>query len=267
MDAIRTEALLQGTNEYPLPLAGHWNTGQEKDGFSPSYQMGMIDRGHYLFPWFLMPDLSADPNDQRWIDYYEASIKRAAQFNLPISLVGTQWEALLYSDEYYNLPPDNNPNVVAANGKVSREVSPFGPVNYWEEVGTKWGSSPMIKKLQEWYPNPPLILFVSNNEATKLAWTSVEDDRRYVKLYGAGRDDNFKRKVVGDGWIERYRALQQGIRVGLTAKGWKQNAVFIGYSAFGPSHFGRWGAWMDQSLYSPNRIDPAPLAWDGGSPP
>jgi hypothetical protein len=267
IEGIRTEALRQGTKDFPLPLAGHWNTGQEKDGFSPSYQLSMIERGHYLLPWFLMPDTTANPDDQRWIEYYETAIKRAGQLNLPISFVGTQWEFLLTTDEFFNLPPDNNPNVVAADGQVSRSVSPFGPVSHWEEVGMKWGSSRMIKKLQEWYPNPPLVLFVSNNEQVKLEWTNVEEDRRYLKLFGAGHDDNFKRKVVGDGWIERYRALQQGIRTGLSARAWKQNAVFIGYSAFGPSHFGRWDSWMEHSLYTTGRIDPSPLAWDGGTPP
>jgi hypothetical protein len=266
-EGIRTEALRQSGRDYPLPLAGHWNTGQEKDGFTPSYQMSMIDRGHYLLPWFQMPDISASPDDPRLIGYYEASIKRAAQLNLPISLVGTQWEIILSTtDEYFSLPPDKNPNVVTTAGQIRHEVSPFGPVGPWEEAGMKWGSSRMMKKLQEWYPNPPLVLFVSNNEHTKLEWTRVEEDRRYIKLFGTGHDDNFKRKVVGDGWIERYRALQHGIRGGLTARAWKNNSVFIGYDAFGPSHFGRWDEWMEHSLYSPGRIAPWPLAWDGGTP-
>ncbi len=268
IEGIRTEALRQGSRDYPLPLAAHWNVGQEKDGFSPSYQMNMIDRGHHLLPWFNMPDMSVIPDDQRWIDYYETAIKRAAQLNLPISFVGTQWEFILSAtDEYYNLTPDNNPNVVTASGEVRREVSPFGPVGPWEEAGIKWGSSRMIKKLQEWYPNPPIVLFVSNNEHTKLHWTKVEEDRRYVKLFGTARDDNFKRRVVGDGWIERYRALQHGIRQGLSSRAWKNNAIFIGYSAFGPSHFARWDGWMEHSLYTSGRIDPWPLAWDGGAPP
>jgi hypothetical protein len=267
VEGIRTEALRQNGREFPLPLAGHWNMGQERDGFTPSYQMSMVDRGHYLLPWFHMPDLSANPDDQRWIDYYETAIKRAAQLYLPISLVGTQWEFILSAtDEYYHLPPDKNPNVVTAEGQVRREVSPFGPVGHWEEVGMKWGSSRLMKKLQEWYPNPPMVLFVSNNEHTKLEWTRVEDDRRYIKLFGTGHDDNFKRKVVGDGWIERYRALQHGIRGGLTARAWKNNSVFIGYDAFGPSHFARWDEWMEHSLYSTGRIAPWPLAWDGGTP-
>src|SRR5215510_1687488 len=55
----------------PLPLAGHWNLGQEKNGFSPDYQMKMIERGHHLLPWFLLPDGAVNPEDPRWISYYE----------------------------------------------------------------------------------------------------------------------------------------------------------------------------------------------------
>jgi hypothetical protein len=60
--------------------------------------------------------------------------------------------------------------------------------------------------------------------------------------------------------------LQQGIREGLSNKQWKDNAVFIAYDAFGPSHFARWAGWMEHSLYSSGRVAPWPLAWDGASP-
>ncbi|HHW08528.1 MAG TPA: hypothetical protein GXX29_00985 [Firmicutes bacterium] len=90
-------------------------------------------------------------------------------------------------------------------------VSPFGPVELWREVGKKWTSG----RMQEWYPDPPLILFVSNNEHRKLAWHEVEQDIRYLEMYGPGRDDEFKRDVVAQAWIERYRALQEGMREGL----------------------------------------------------
>lgn len=269
VDGIREEALRDNQSNYgrPLPLAGHWNLGQAKDGFDPSYQMRMIEQGHYLLPSFLMPNVNTNPEDPRWISYYEASIKRAAQLKLPIALIGTQWEAMLsVDDEYVNLPPDQNPNVVTADGKIRREVSPFGPVGAWYEAGMKWASSPMMKKLQEWYGDPPLLLFISNNEHVKLQWMKVEDDQRYIRLFGRGRDDDFKRKIVGDGWIARYRALQDGIRDGLVDSRWKERVMFIGYDAFGPAHFGRWAGWMEYALYSKGRINPWPLAWDGGSP-
>ena len=123
-----------------------------------------------------------------------------------------------------------------------------------------------MKQLQVWYPDPPLVIFLSNNEHSKLRWKDVEKSKRYLDKYGRGRDDDFKRKAVADGWIERYRALQDGLRDGLDSATWKKNAVFVGYDAFGPPHLGRWGGWIDYSLYSKGRMDPNALMWDGGSP-
>jgi hypothetical protein len=110
-------------------------------------------------------------------------------------------------------------------------------------------------------------LFVSNNEATRLQWYDVEKSKRYVDLYGLGQSDNFKRQVVGNGWIPHYRELQGGMRQGLGSQGtWSQNAKFVGYNAFGTAGIGRTDSWTQYSLYIPGRIDPSPLAWDGTSP-
>ncbi len=263
---IRREATLPNGSDagYPLPLAAHWNTGQMPTGFTPAYQIGMIEKGHHLLPWFNFPV----PGENSKYEYYESSIKKVAASKLPVSFVGTQWESLLStSPEFSKLPLDKNPNVIDLNGKVLPSVSPFGPVELWREVGRKWTSTPIMKKLQEIYPDPPLVLFVSNNEHRKLQWKDAEGSLRYLALYGKGKDDAFKRKVIGDGFIERYRALQEGMREGLTAKSWKDKAVFIGYEAFGGSAFARWGGWIEYSLYTPGRIEPWPLAWDGASVP
>ncbi|MFN0088096.1 MAG: hypothetical protein ACKVX9_22075 [Blastocatellia bacterium] len=268
-EAIRAEALRPDLDvaDRPLPLAGHWNLGEGRDGFGPEYQMRMLDRGHHLLPWFLMPNEQANPEDPRWRSYYEGAFRRAAQLRLPISLIGTQWEQMLsVEQEYLDLPPEQNPNVVQGDGKIRREVSPFGPIGAWYEAGQRWGSTAMLKRLQDLYPDPPLVVFVSNHEHAKLQWPKAEEDRRFGRLFGDGRDDEFKRRIVGDGWIARYRALQAGLRDGLTNANWKAKAIFIGYDAFGPAHFGRWAGWMEYALNSKRRIDPWVHAWDGGSP-
>jgi hypothetical protein len=261
-------AQFDGGTGYPLPLVAHWNLGEGKGGFSPNYQLGLINDGHYILPWFLMPDWWAEPADTRWLNYYEAAIKRAAELRLPIALVSTQWEIWLsVEDQYLNLPSATNPNVVTDKGQVLRMVSPVGGVDAWRQLGCRWTNSKMIAQLQEWYPNPPAVYFISNNEHTKLEWSKVETDSRYVARYGTGRSDEFKRKLVGDGWITRYRAIQEGLRAGLASDAWRDKAIFMGYEAFGPAHYGRWPGWLEYSLYSKGRIDPSYLAWDGGSAP
>ncbi len=260
------EEVLRGNNDAigkPLPLASHWNEGMSKDGYTPHYQVAMIRKGHHLLPWFNMPR----PGQNTGISYY-APLNKVAELKLPITFISTEWEHLLTSDPaYFNLPPDKNPNVVDLNNKILPKISPFGPVKYWRELGRKWTAGPIMEILQELYPDPPLIIFLSNNEAVKLRWTEIERDKRYIAKYGIGRDDNFKRKIMGDAWIERYRALQEGMREGLTNPHWKDKAIFIGYNAFGSSFFARSTNWMDYSLYTPGRFSPWPLAWDGGGPP
>lgn len=274
-DSIRREALAPNSEtNHPLPLVGSWNASTwwnyntDTAGFYPGWQLEMVDQGHHLLPWFNQPDPGPDcEQGQFCTGYFESPIKKAAQLNLPISFIGTQWEHYLYDDPaYFDLPPDQNPNVVSPNGTVQKKISPFGPVNYWYEVGKKWGSSPLMQQVIAWYPNPPLVIFVSNNEAIKLTWPDAEMDKHYIDLYGYGRDDNFKRQVFGDAWEKRYSALIQGFRGGLGNPNWQAWSKFIAYEAFGPGSFGRWDEWKEYSLYVPNRIDPNPLFWQGGSP-
>jgi hypothetical protein len=123
-----------------------------------------------------------------------------------------------------------------------------------------------MQAIQEWYPDPPLVVFLSNNEHPRLTWAQAETCQAYLDRYGRGRDDDHKRRVIAEGWIERYRALQDGLRQGLTKPTWRERARFVGYGAFGLEHLGRWAGWKTYSQYVPGRLDPGPLAWDGGSP-
>ena len=265
----------------PLPLAAHWNSsGAYNQGFTPEYQLQLIRRGHHLLPWLGWPptdrsiDQSFKPDDPRRQQYidgqikaYEMVVKELARLRLPISFLATQWESeLTYDKAFLDLPPDKNPNVVGLDGKVQQRVCPFGPIGPWREVGRRWTDNAMMKRIQAWYPDPPLVLFISNNEHARLSWSEVEQSRRYLDKYGRGRSDDFKRKVVGDGWIERYTAMMDGMRDGLASPQWKKNVRCIGYEAFAPAHFGRWSGWKEYSLITPGRLDPWPLCWDGGSP-
>ncbi|MBM4037234.1 MAG: hypothetical protein FJ290_01860 [Planctomycetes bacterium] len=272
-DAIRAEATRRNDDKEgrPLPLASHWCCGKHplSEGWAPAHQLRLIEEGHYLLPWFAHPPTEAQLGKEgldAFLKYYEEPMKRAAELKLPLTIVGTQWECLLSAEPYIKLEPEKNPNVVTVDGKVRKEVCPFGPVELWDEVGRKWTDNPQLKRLQAWYPDPPLVIFLSNNEHTKLRWHKAEESRRYLAKYGKGKDDDFKRRVVAEGWIERYRALQKGMRDGLASGAWRERALFVGYEAFGPDHMGRWGGWPNYSLHSKGRISPAPLMWDGGSP-
>jgi hypothetical protein len=283
-DEIRIEATRANDDPAgrPLPLLCSWQCGHYRPdivaGWRPEHQMQMIAEGHHLLPWFSHPggEVSSAPDDFN-LRYFKAAIARARELRLPLTFVASQWESGLSGKPYIELPAEQNPNVVTVEGKIEGRVSPFGPVGPWRQIGRTFTDNPWMKQIQEWYPHPPLVIFLSNNEHAKLHWTEVEKEQRYLAKYGAGRDGNFKRKVVGDGWIERYRALQDGLRQGLANDTWEKNSICVGYDAFGPPHFGRWGGtdpadgktgggWLHYSDYTPGRITAAPLMWDGGSP-
>ena len=270
-DEIRSEALLppNGPIGKPLPLVSHWNMGSQGRGWTPHYQVGLLNSGHHILPWMSWPrgnPVSSEKNAKRFHDYYDALIACCRELNLPVSFRGTQWEAMLIGKEYRELPADKCPAVIGVDGKVIRKLSPFGPIGPWRDPAREYVDAPAMKTLQRMYPDPPLVLFVSNNEAPDLRWHQAEMSKRYLERYGKGRPDAFKRKVVAEGWMERYPVMFEAMREALVNDTWKKNVRFVGYGAFGPSHFGRWPGWKDYSLITDEWTSPNWHIWDGGSP-
>jgi hypothetical protein len=159
----------------PLPLAGHWNLGEGRGGYDPAYQLDLIRRGHHVLPWLLMPNAYAHPEDPRWIAYYQEAVRLMAAWQLPISLVSTQWDSILsWEDKYWNLPLEENPNVVTASGERRRAVSPFGSIDPWRSAGEWWGSGAMMKQLQTH------LWFSSSRITSTPAWTGQRSRRTAV---------------------------------------------------------------------------------------
>ncbi len=261
IESIRLEAVARGGehDEHPLPLAASWNYGSVVTGFGPAYQVAQIRSGAYLLPWFgLAPPGKETARDgyQTTTDalYYEPSIQYLARHHLPLSFETTQLETLLpnVSPDYAKTDADGKPLA----------LSPFGAIEPWYAVGREWARHATLRRLQALYPDPPLVLFVSNNEYPKL---SANDLHAGFTLQ-AGADVIARRRAIGDAWIERYRGLLRGFRDGLESPAWRAHAVFVGYDAFVTPAMGRWGGWADYSLYVPGRTEPWPYAWDGASP-
>ena len=269
---IRREALLppDGPGGRPLPLVSHWNMGSQGRGWTTQYQIELLDQGRHILPWLGWPQGNPDADEkslQRFNDYYSELLGLCRSLRLPISFRGTQWEAILVGKEYRELPPESCPAVISPDGEAIRKLSPFGPVDAWRDPAGEYVDTPAMKKLQRMYPDPPLVLFVSNNEAPDLRWHQVEElSKRYLDKYGKGRNDEFKREVVARGWMERYPLMFQAMREALESKTWRENVCFVGYGAFGASHFGRWTAWKDYSLITDQWTSPDWHIWDGGSP-
>ena len=271
---ILREALLppNGPAGRPLPLVSHWNMGSQGRGWTPQYQLELLAGGHHILPWLGWPRRNPDAsgkNAKRFGDYYGAIIAYCREHKLPICFRGTQWEAMLVKRQYRELPAERCPTVITPEGKTIAKLSPFGPVDPWRDPAAEYVDTPAMKRLQSasgGYPDPPLVLFVSNNEAPDLRWHQVEQSKRYLDKYGQGRPDEFKRQVTGEGWMERYAAMFAAMREALISETWRKNVRFVGYGAFGASHFGRWSAWKDYSLITDEWTSPNWHIWDGGSP-
>lgn len=268
---IRRETTLppNGPDGRPLPLASHWNMGSQGRGWTPQYQVELLDKGHHILPWLGWPRGDPDATEKsakRFGDYYDGLLAYCRELGLPISFRGTQWEAILVKKKYRELPPERCPAVITPEDTVIPKLSPFGPLDPWRDPAREYVDTLGMKKLQQMYPDPPLVLFVSNNEAPDLRWHQVELSKRYLEKYGKGRSDMFKRQVVARGWMERYPVMFQAMREALISDAWKKNVRFVGYGAFGPSHFGRWLGWKEYSLITEKWTSPNWYIWDGGSP-
>ncbi|HEX8523169.1 MAG TPA: hypothetical protein VF669_13005 [Tepidisphaeraceae bacterium] len=267
VDEIRTEALRLSNDSSgrPLPLASHWNCGDPPEGLPPNYWLHWLDDGRHILPWFMLPkpEQSATPAQ---LAYYDRALRRCAQLKLPISFISAQWEHYLSKPPYLGLPAEKNPNTVLADGTIKPEVSPMGAVAPWREMGPKWMKSPLMLRLQQLYPDPPMVLFVSDNEQPRLMWSDAEKDVRFVRAYGKGKSAEERRKIFAERWVVPYRAMILSMRASLANDTWRAASRFIGYEAFGPPFMGRWEGWDQFAYHVPGRIDPAPIIWDGATP-
>ncbi len=252
---IRAEALRpnRGPEGRPLPLAAHWHASN----WPLANQVKLIRQGHHILPFIEWPR-----HGKKEID----GLEQVAGWNLPLTVInGLQWVMRFYrSDSYENLPVEKTGNAIDTDGNRMNKISPFSPVKPWRTLGEQWTKHAGMRHLQEVYPDPPLVHLVSNNEPNALEWEEVESSGRYMKRFGAGKSDEFKRRVVAEGWKERYGALFDGLRSGLTKPSWKENSKILGYGAFGPDHMGRWGGWKAYSLATSQRVTPNFSIWDGG---
>lgn len=267
---IRHEALLpnNGPEGRPLPLASHWNVGRVRGTFEPRHQIWLIQQGHHILPWMSWPQ--SDPTRPSFEAYYGRLLRYFNELDLPISIRGTQWNAMLIGRRFRENPDGSWAGVISLEGERIPRLSPFGDVESWKIPAKVYVDNAAMRRAQSIYPDPPLVLLVSNNEPRELRWSRDGDlekiSGRYLETYGRGRSDEFKRRVVSEGWMERYPVMFEAMREAFVEASWRKNVRFIGYGAFGPSHFGRWGRWQEYSLNTEEWTAPDWYFWDGGSP-
>ncbi len=242
--------------EGSLPIVAHWNTGYPKytNGMNPDYMLSLVENGLHVIPsWHLDPYW----NDSVPQTYYEESILKAAELKLPLIFITKPFEAALLQDSYYsNIVGLNNPKVLDEDGKYYDELSPFASDRNWYSVGKRWARSAILQKIQKWYPDPPLVMFVADEKVLKLNWINAETSQRYVDTYSKNanyQDENFRRNALGDAWKNKYKQLKRGFQRSLQSSIWKNNIKFVSYNEL-PVDMGEESSWKNDATYTNERL-------------
>lgn len=269
----------------PLPLLAVWDCRQHM--WSPDYQVQLLQSGYHIIPTMTSPDtnwttpsLGAPSIVPSFNDYYSGLLTLAAELELPISFIHTQWNTgssntgILLDSGVYGTGIDTFPGVIHISNVASGILDPMGPTGAWADPAATFITSETDwVTMQSLYPNPPLVIFISNNEPPELKWRDLEKSKRYVDTYGLGQSDDFKISIAASGWTQRYNIMLDAIQGALTP-GWSGVLKFIGYDSFGPQWFGRYAqpapysTWQTYSLCPLNMetgITPNWYIWDGSS--
>lgn len=268
-EQVRSEALKSNNDPdgRPLPVVSVWHPFMSCYKFNPSqWQLTLLEQGYPIMPWI---NAYMTHTQQTVEAEYASFLTTLKAWKMPVTFMyGTQWEDAWKSTHYdYAAGPITATGLgMNLDGTRMSELSPLSPAEAWYNLGRDVAQGAGVQTYEKFYPDPPLVLFVSNNESARLPWSKANSEKRYVDTYGTETTDNFKRDVWFDGWVARYRALFDGMRQNLAETSWRQAIRFHGYNAFAPDHFGRWGAWQGQYEGTQDRLAWQPYAWDGGIP-
>ncbi|NQT86019.1 hypothetical protein HQ560_04595, partial [bacterium] len=197
----------------PLPVVSHWANGFDRPKFSSDYQIGLLEKGHHVMPTLPFPR----PGTAQYPENGKPWVEKLRKWKAPFSLRAGQWESVLYSKKdpvddpgkWRNLPPEKSPLAITLEGKLDTWLSPFGAVEPWYEAGVYNTNSKAFEQLQAWYPDPPFVILLSNNESRKVKTKHKIETRsqRYVDKYGTGTPHVQQRRAIAEGYVPRYAAL------------------------------------------------------------
>jgi hypothetical protein len=259
-----TSAAADFHRTWPLPVTGSWNT----EAHTPLHYAQMIRDGHHPIMTFVDPVSRAMyveyPANEKWragaedeaakalAEYFRPGLEFARERKLPIVIRGWNWadQVMKFQELRAKISGKEIPGAQIVNaivdGKKQKLTDPFGPIEPWREWGAFWMGNKLIREMQAIYPDPPMVIFLDNNESGEITgangqiaaelWKDgvAKFDRfvaKYGKKYGEGSHNReFQADAVRKGYAERYAAMFDAGKEAFTAPAWKKNARFVAYN-------------------------------------
>lgn len=155
-----------------LPVAAAWNC----EGTPCRWHVEQVQAGHRLLPSVFFPNYDAFDvhcsNARQigmFVDPNADALRWLAANNLPLCLrTNNISNAFERSKRYRGGDFATQPIVYRrlADGTLDQipRTDPFAGNAAWETEGRLWGASPWVKRIGEFHPSPPWLMFVENNE-------------------------------------------------------------------------------------------------------
>lgn len=227
-----------------LPFVGHWNDGSNGLGFSPAVQTQLILDHKFILPWFNLPAPWLSRSWDGWKSYYQDPLQLCSRLQLPITLRTTQWEDyLLRSKKFSGKAAYEKVRVPLEDGTFANALDLFGESDPWAEAGRVWATESFIPKLFEYYEEPPVVLFLGNNEASVYRWEKGRRTSMRYKEYAEAQhgtpspDDILVRNDYVGAALEKYGFLLLSLRANLP-KQWQGAMRPVWYGAHESFYYG-----------------------------
>ena len=234
-----------GPKGRPLPVGLHMLNDD------PEYVSGLVKKGHHVIPIFDNPsfrvqfDVNINPKninrlEELWEKNWKPRLEEARKLKLPILFFGGNWAVDLVDYEARRInygkeeiPKEKRAAISIVGDRIYNKIAdPLGPTEAWKAYGQFWTGNMIMKRMQEVYPNPPLVIFGDNAETGELHdLDRFMNSERFQAKYGKGPHTTaFTSKILQEGYRERYTEMFAACRNALVSPTWKKNLRFLAYN-------------------------------------
>ncbi len=206
-----------------LPMLVTWDSEAYPSKEYYDQQISLMEHGHQIIPTVYIGSPGTEITNANNI-HYQKIFSLAEELNLPVAVRFPDWKYWLTLNPYYVLPAELNPNYINLDGIIQPFVSPLSDKTAWQHLGNDWGESPIFRVLQQWYPAPPFVLFLSSDRRAEVNVPLMRESARLSNTEQTNGTDEEIQVLIEKGYGERYRALIQSFQETLTA--WNDKAIF-----------------------------------------